>query len=134
MLGKAQASAPTWGDVKAAFPEVQFVDTPDGKRTCRIEDHTPGKRRLRLLNEMFRPKNRIEAEVGQNRHARTPEVQMRDPSGHIRYVREDMEERAVNKFGSRKVHRGRSSYTVWYDRNGDEWVKLRHGDWKKTNG
>ena len=132
-VGRAMRAAPTWADIRHAFPDVQIKDHPDGSRTARIEDFSPEKKRLRKLSEMLNPKRRIEAEQGQKRNARHQEIQMKDPSGHVRYVREEHEERVAKKLGSRRVRRGRPSYSVWFDRNGDKWVKIGNGDWEMAN-
>ena len=119
---KSQRAAPTWAEMQAAFPDARIIDHPDGTRTCRIEDTTPGKRRLRLLNEMFRPKGRLDAEAGQNRHARTREVVMRDPSGRLRHVPEQHEERVAKKLGARRA-RPQRNYSTWRDREGRKWIQ-----------
>jgi hypothetical protein len=101
-IGKAQEAAPTWADLQHAFPDGTMTDTPDGKRNFHIEDHTPEKKRLRALEEMFIPKNRIEAEVGFKKNARHKEVILKDPRGGFRVVREEFEERVERKTGARR--------------------------------
>ena len=130
-IGRAQKAAPTWGDIQHAFPDAKIVDHPDGTRTCRIEDHSPEKRRLRLLSEMFRPTRRIEAEVGQKKQHRHREVVMRDPSGKTRYVREEHQEAVERKLGSRRVGGRSPSYIVWFDRDGTKWIRRRGEEWTR---
>ena len=119
---KSRRAAPTWADMRAAFPDAKIVDHPDGTRTCRIDDPTPGKKRLRLLNEMFRKKGALDAEAGQTRHARHKEVVMRDPSGRVRYVREEHEERVARKLGARRT-RPQRNHSTWLDREGRKWIQ-----------
>lgn len=102
---KALASAPTWSDIRESFPDAVIVDHPDGTRSARINDLTPDKRRLRLLNEMFRKKNQIEANLGQTKHARDKEVVMKDERGVIRHVKERDEERVAKKLKARRIRR-----------------------------
>lgn len=99
--GKAQEAAPTWADLQHAFPDGKITDTPDGKRNFHLDDHTPGKKRLRALDEMFRPKNRIDAEIGFTRAARHKEVVLKDPRGGFRVVRDEYREAAERKTGAR---------------------------------
>src|SRR3972149_828204 len=88
------------------------------------EHPPPAKPRLRLLEEMFKPKSRLDAELGQKRHARTPEVVMRDPSGALRYVKEQLEDRVARKLGSRRVRTPRfNGCDSWEERDGGWWVK-----------
>lgn len=130
-MQKAQASLPTWADIQKSFPDAKIVDTPDGKRSCRIEDRSEGKKKLRLLNEMFKQKNHMDAELGQKRHARHKEVVLRDPRGNLRYVREEHVERVERRTGARALRR-RTSSTVSYltDAQGRKWVRHGFGDWE----
>lgn len=135
-IRKAQAAAPTWSDIQSAFPDAKIVDHPDGTRSCRIEDHAAGKPRLRLLNEMFKKKCHMDADIGQKRNARHREVVMRDPSGNKRYVREEFEERVAKKVGSRRVHTQRfAGHDSYKDAQGRTWVKRpTEREWRLLDG
>ena len=133
-VGKALSLAPTWADVKAAFPDAKFIDTPDGKRECRIDDHTPDKHRMRLLNEMFRPKNRLDAEIGAAFHAREPEVVLKQPGGGVRFVKASHQELVERKTGARKPRaRSRFTVTTFWDKHGVKWERVGDGEWRRCD-
>lgn len=136
-VGQMLDATPTWNDIQSAFPDVVIKSSPpspehpNGLKEATINDHTPDKRRLRLLNEMFRPKDRLSMEIGQTYHAREPEIVLKDPRGGVRYVKPHLQEAVERKTGARKK-RARSSSTITYmiDRKGQRWKRVGHGDWE----
>ena len=127
---KARAAAPTWSDIQHAFPDAKIVDHPDGTRECTIEDHTPQKKRLRALNEMFRPKTRLDCELGQARHGRHKELVMKHKDGSLRYVPEHFQEHAERKGLRRPFRRNGATTSYWRDRDGVMWKRVGWGDWE----
>lgn len=129
---KARAAAPTWKEIADAFPGAKIVDHPDGTRSARVKGHG----NLQKLEEMFKPKNRIEAENGFRRAARHKERILRYPDGSTRLVREEHVERAERGLGARLVRGSKlPGFSTWTDRQGRKWYKRPGEDeWRLLNG